>query len=343
MILVGNDISNSTSDDVVFVHEKSNAKVTYNDADGKLQTGYDTELYFLDGSGKIETVTVEGDAKAAGFYTWEINDDEVYELTKCSDDDSLDKALETITASDKNYDDETGAVGFVKGADEGNNVDTTGNVLSTAGVVLQNIYNNALSVKDKVQSDKTLYDVDFADNVIIRDNRDSSARDNDVYTSKIESVSALKTAIDRSKDVGGNVKAVVYYDDGEVIMVYVVSVADADESGAAETSSWTLTGAPVVSIESGNVKVAQGNAVIKKGDAKAVTGLTLKVVVSGLNRDLEWVEVASESTTVDLDASGMLPAATTLTTALPSGSYRVAVTLSGTAIDGTINLGNYTA
>ena len=40
--------------------------------------------------------------------------------------------------------------------------------------------------------------------------------------------SPLKTAIDRSNDKSGAVKAVVFYDDGKVTMVYVLEVADAD-------------------------------------------------------------------------------------------------------------------
>ena len=41
-----------------------------------IKTGYNVELYYLDGTGKIENATVEGStAPAIGFYTWDNSDD----------------------------------------------------------------------------------------------------------------------------------------------------------------------------------------------------------------------------------------------------------------------------
>lgn len=144
VVLINNEFSNAGSEDVVYVPEKSTTTVSYTNSDGDKKTGYATELYFLDGSGKTETVTVVGQ-KTPGFYTYEINDDEVYELdTKGVDELKLTEA----------YDDETGYV---------EDTHVTG------------VYNNSMTI-DNVNSQK-VEDVDFADNVIIADDRDQDDRD----------------------------------------------------------------------------------------------------------------------------------------------------------------------
>ena len=100
VVLINKEFSNAGSEDVVYVPEKSTTTVSYTNSDGDKKTGYATELYFLDGSGKTETVTVVGQ-KTPGSYTYEINDDEVYELETQGVD-----ALSLKAA----YDDETGYV-----------------------------------------------------------------------------------------------------------------------------------------------------------------------------------------------------------------------------------------
>ena len=164
VVLINNEFSNAGSEDVVYVPEKFTTTVSYTNSDGDKKTGYATELYFLDGSGKTETVTVVGQ-KIPGFYTYEINDDEVYELdTKGVDELKLTEA----------YDDETGYV---------EDTHVTG------------VYNNSMTI-DNVNSQK-VEDVDFADNVIIADDRDQDDRDNDLYTSEITSASQLKSAVEK--------------------------------------------------------------------------------------------------------------------------------------------------
>lgn len=213
VVLINNEFSNAGSEDVVYVPEKSTTTVSYTNSDGDKKTGYATELYFLDGSGKTETVTVVGQ-KTPGFYTYEINDDEVYELdTKGVDELKLTEA----------YDDETGYV---------EDTHVTG------------VYNNSMTI-DNVNSQK-VEDVDFADNVIIADDRDQDDRDNDLYTSEITSVSQLKSAVEKktSKGAANSVEADVYFDDGKVIMVYVKSMTDADgtqDPGKPEVGTNSLT------------------------------------------------------------------------------------------------------
>ena len=202
--------NNAGSDDVVFVAERSNKTVSYTDADGKTKTGYATELYFMNGTGDVETVTVVG-RKDPGFYTWEINDDDVYELT--SKDNTL--GVDVTLATSGKYKDETGSLGYALGTNVG--VD---DYKLVGGVTLDSIYGNSLTISGAV----AVNDVDFAEKVIIDDLRDKDARDADYYTSEITSVSQLKTALEKN-DGNANVKAVVYLDDEEVIMVYVLSMA----------------------------------------------------------------------------------------------------------------------
>ena len=278
ILLAATDFNNAGSDDVVYVHEQSNAKVSYTDADGKVKTGYDTELYFLDGSGKVESVTVAGSAKAAGFYTWELNDDKVYELTATT-------PAGASSISGSSYDDETIAV---------------------TNATLDGIYKNALSIAK--ESNKTLNDVDFASNVIIRDNRNASTRDASVYTSKIESVSALKSAIDRSNDKNDPVEAVVYYDNGEVIMVYVLTTAVA---GAATPNTPVVTdGTITISANVGTKAIAYVSGSIDSIDIQAwETSDATAVVKATVNGDTYTgtTKVTSKTTIADLVNNLKLP------------------------------------
>ena len=224
VILVSDKFSGS-SDDVVFVKEVSKDKISYKDKDGEYQTGYNVELYYLDGTGKIENATVEGSAAPAiGFYTWDNSDDAENVISLDPYTQKLYDQFSNISENSENvdYDDETGFAGLQLSGND---------YASNAGLKLTGVYNNALSAESFKNKNHTvnLSDVDFAENVIIGDNRDKDDRDADVYTSEITSVSALKTAIDRSNDKeDGAVKAVVFYDDGKVTMVYVLEVANAD-------------------------------------------------------------------------------------------------------------------
>ncbi|MCB7515013.1 hypothetical protein LI073_13675, partial [bacterium 210917-SL.2.15] len=273
VVLVSGNFNMAGSEDVVYVHERSNTAVSYKNADGDNKTGYSTELYFLDGSGKVETVTVVG-RKAAGFYTYEINDDGVYELTDNADQLSLNAA----------YDDETG---YVK------NLQVTG------------VYNNALTTAD-VNRQK-VEDVDFAENVIIADERGKADRDKDLYTSEITSVSQLKSAIDKkgSNGTANQVIADVYFDDGKVIMVNVLSMTsakgetpDVPEKG---TNSLSLSNSGIVTVTL----------------AKAATEATdVEVTVKQLNGSFtlpQTVTVAKDATSGTLDISKVLEEGKTYT------------------------------
>lgn len=286
VVLINEEFSNAGSEDVVYVPEKSTTTVSYTNSDGDKKTGYATKLYFLDGSGKTETVTVVGQ-KNPGFYTYEINDDEVYELdTKGVD------ALKLKTA----YDDETGYV---------EDTHVTG------------VYNNSMTIADV--NDQKVEDVDFADKVIIADDRDQDDRDKDLYTSEITSASQLKSAVEKktSKGVANSVEADVYFDDGKVIMVYVKSMTDADgtqDSSKPEVGTNSLTldnnGTITVTLKEAaksdtkidvTVKQLNGNfsmteaITVKQGDSSATANIS-KVLEDGKTYTVT-ATVGSESCT----------------------------------------------
>lgn len=199
-VFAGNSFT-SGSDDIVYV-----------DDDPVIQNkdGYETVLNFVDGSGNIETVTTKKAAAKSVFYSYEINDDDVYELTALKEDDASDDtySLKNLVKNGK-YDSETG---FVLNA------------------VVDGLNRNALSCyTDGVTAD----DVDLADNVIILDQRTSTERDNSGYKNKITSASQLEKAIDKD---GWNVIANVYFDDEEVLLIAVVKMVETDEKVAADNA-----------------------------------------------------------------------------------------------------------
>lgn len=318
VILVSDKFSGS-SDDVVFVKEVSKDKISYKDKDGEYQTGYNVELYYLDGTGKIENATVEGStAPAIGFYTWDNSDDAEGVITLDAYTQALSSQFSDI-AKDANYDDETGYYGLALNSDKDD---------YTGGRQLTGVYNNALSAKEFTANGHNVYlnDVDFAENVIIGDNRDKDDRDADVYTSEITSVSALKTAIDRSNDKSGAVKAVVFYDDGKVTMVYVLEVANAGNSGDPEDETTaTVTGVKAeTGTNNGELKITVD---AQKGNVDTKANVTLYV----LNNAGTFTELGDYTVTIAKNSTS----GTYTVTGLNSGvQYKVvcgAYTALGTA------------
>ena len=255
VILVSNDFANTSSDDVVFVSGSSNKTVSYTDADGKTQKGYQVDLYFMDGSGKVESnATITKDSnKGAGYYTYVINDDGVYELSTGVDGLKLTDA----------YDDETGFV---------------------SKTTLTGIYNNALTIPD-VNSQK-VEDVDFADKVIIADDRGSATIDKDLYNSEVTSVSQLKAAIDKK---GNTVTADVYFDDGKVVMVYVWSMTKAPNSGDTGDKDATIK----------SVELSDAGAITVNLNKAATADTKYDVTVQKyIEAQDKWVDAATATVTV---------------------------------------------
>lgn len=197
VVLISWDFSNASSDDVLFVVEKSSTQTTYTDSDGDNQKAYMTEVIFLDGSGVHETIMIDGSAKAKGFYTYSINDDDVYEV----EDDSVDSKL-VVSAANGEYDDETGYV---------------------TNVLLTGIHGDTLTGEDQ---DSNIYfeDVEISEDVVIDDDRGKAARDADYYTNSITTVSQLKSAIEKNGGDSGLI-ATLYVDDEQVVMIHILSMA----------------------------------------------------------------------------------------------------------------------
>ena len=293
VILVSKDFANTSGDDVVFVASTSNKTVTYTDADGKSQKGYQVDLYMLDGSGKVEEgVTITKDSnKGAGYYTYTINDDGVYELDDYSYNDAEAAAKNTVFETafkDGKYDDETG---YYKKAE------------------LKSIYSNSLTVKSI--AGYALDDVDFASNVIIADDRGSSTIDKDMYNSEITSVSALKSAIDKS---GNKVIADVYYDNGEVVMVYVWSMEKAKDADDGED---------VVDAKFSNVSASttDSTTTIKVTMTSEVTEDTDVKVALSKESNSGWLDMDTYTVTVAKDAKE----GTVAVKNLPAGNYKLTV------------------
>ena len=280
VILVSNDFANTSSDDVVFVSGSSNKTVSYTDADGKTQKGYQVDLYFMDGSGKVESnATITKDSnKGAGYYTYVINDDGVYELSTGVERLKLNAA----------YDDETGFV---------NKTTLTG------------IYNNALTIPN-VDSQK-VEDVDFADKVIIADDRGSATIDKDLYNSEVTSVSQLKSAIDKK---GNTVTADVYFDNGKVIMVYVWSMTEAPKVDDGKTTVDPKF-SDVSASTAGTTTTITVTMTEKVSENTDVTVTLSKESASG------WLKMSDYTVTVQKGAT----TGTATVNNLPAGNYKLTV------------------
>ncbi|MDD3164902.1 MAG: S-layer homology domain-containing protein [Oscillospiraceae bacterium] len=193
VVLISGDFKTAAnSGDYVYVADVSSVK----NGDG-----WEVELRFTDGTGTVETKTVDSDkAPAKGFYTYTVDDDGIYSLDAA---EAADDIAAQIAKNGGEYDGETGYA---------------------IGATLSSINNNQLSVDSYKGATYTVSmpDVDFGANVIIKDERGKSTRDGDPYTNEITSVSKLKTAIE--KNAVTEVIANVFYDDGAVILVSITEV-----------------------------------------------------------------------------------------------------------------------
>ena len=195
--MVGSDLGAAAdTSDIVYIKTASSSK----NADG-----WETTLFHVDGSGKDETVTTKNADANKFFYTFTINDDDVYELTKIGANDaeySLDKKGDDYyTANSKAmaYDDETG---FVLDA------------------FLDGLKNSALTLKSS-DYHFTADDVALGDNVIIIDHRTADERNVDGYKTEITNASALAKAIAKN---GWVVTANVFFDDEKVVLIAVTDM-----------------------------------------------------------------------------------------------------------------------
>ena len=187
VIVADNNVSNgvTNTDDVVYLTGASSTHV---------KDGWQNDLYLMDGT-VLEDVTTDI-AGAEGFYTYAVNNDDVYELTQINS---------YVTISGSNYDDETGVI-----------EDTT----------IDSIYNNALiTFTGKNAQANKLDDIALADSLRVVDARSSKT----IYENEINTLSKLQAAMNR-----GSVTATAYVDDGEVLLISVTGMgltADSNSAG----------------------------------------------------------------------------------------------------------------
>ena len=155
-------------------------------ATNEVKGGYETTVYFMDGTNETVTIDAAGDK---GFYTYDVNKDGVYELGGAPDNVTL--GVGAI------YDDETGVItpNPIVSIRKGQYITFT-----TDG--FENI---------TLSEDLQVVDV-------------RSGRENHAYTQKITDLSKLEAAMDRGG--AGSVTVTAYVDDGEVKLISVTAMDD---------------------------------------------------------------------------------------------------------------------
>ena len=191
VIVISDEIENSASGDEI-VYLKGNP-------DTKNADGWEGTVYYMDGTGKSETVTLKNKYTGKTVYTFSVDDDDIYKLT--ADVDALEDICKVNEESGKKeYDDETG---YVAGA-----------------------WLTSLTAKMKLSLTSADYefvaeDVALASKVVIIDHRNADTRDESVYKTEVTTSAKLLTAIKK-----GEVQANVFLDDGEVILVAVTNIVE---------------------------------------------------------------------------------------------------------------------
>ena len=121
-------------------------------------------------------------------------------------------------------------------------------------------------------------------------------------------MSALKTAIDRSNDKNGAVKAVVFYDDGKVTMVYVLEVANGNvtDSSDKETTATVTSVKAETGTNNGELKITVE---AQKGNVDTKASVALYVMNNAgtfTYLDDYTVTIAKEQTSGEVTVKGLL-------------------------------------
>lgn len=205
----------ASSEDVVYLADNTLDEVSGDN--------YEADLYFMEDMSLAEDLVISDEnitnRSARGFYTYEVDEDDVYTL----DDDEVD-----FLGSNEDVEDETDNV-----AAEDVNFDEVYNYLITS-------------------ADNRFDAISFADAVVI-DTRSSSDRNDNVYDNEINTASKLSTAIERTEDTEDDVNVVadVFIQDGEIVFVAVTEVADGEPDEDDENQNASFD--EVVLAENGNV------------------------------------------------------------------------------------------
>ena len=216
VLYVANTLAGSVSlSDVVYLTD---------DANTANSDGYVVDLFFLEDMELAEDVTIDS-RDDQGFYTYDQDEDGIYELSVTSSYNLANQNLGGVTNGTE-VDDEGG---YAEGV-------TFTDVRSNRGT-------GETTVKSGEEHKVEFVAVSFADAVVI-DTRSSSQKNHALYSSDIESASALSTAINR-----GWVQADVFVKDGEIVFVAVVDAEDESGSsssgGSGESGESGVTGTTV--------------------------------------------------------------------------------------------------
>ena len=196
VLYVGDTLNSTISTaDVVYLTDKTSTENS---------KGYEGTLYFMD-SKDSKNVTVKDKKDKAGFFTYKVDKDDVYELT--GDGNAISG---TVTIGKSN----------------------TGSVMD---LPITNSYNQNLT---GTAGNVTFNDVDYSGATVI-DTRSESDRNKDVYTAEINSPSALEAAVKKGNDVV--TKANVYVEDGKVTFIAVTEVKNDTAAPGGETGDKNYT------------------------------------------------------------------------------------------------------
>ncbi len=236
VLYVANTLAGSVSlSDVVYLTD---------DANTANSDGYVVDLFFLEDMELAEDVTIDS-RDDQGFYTYDQDEDGIYELSVTSSYNLANQNLGGVTNGTE-VDDEDGYAELV-----------------TFDEVRSNRASGETTVKNGENHKVEFVAVSF-DNATVIDTRSSSQKSHALYSSDIESASALSTAINR-----GDVQADVFVEGGEIVFVAVT---------ATEQEPTTSNGAEVPTISTAvtpSTNVAYGTSITLIADARVSDGGTL--------------------------------------------------------------------
>ena len=158
-----------------------------------MKDGYLATLYLMDGT-VLEDVTVDNNYSKGQFYTFDVDEDGIYEL-----DPYTSSVYGTLSGNFK-YDDEDGAL---------------------RGVTLDSIFESSSLSIDALTVGSytvTVTDADLSADLQVVDTRGSAERDASAYKTEVTSLSKLEAAMDK-----GVVVADIYLENGEVTFIAVKS------------------------------------------------------------------------------------------------------------------------
>ena len=252
-VLYINAEANVSGDDVIYLAEADFEHV------GTDQ--YEAEVYFME-TGDSETVVLDNDDYVVGFYTYDVDEDDVYSLNKLADDGKY--KLETEVKSDSD--------GWLTGLAVNN---------KTAGETYGNdaIYRNALrGTYAGVKFD----DISMSGATVI-DVRSTADREGSAYDRVINNTTKLADAVDALKD-GQSVTINVYVTDGDITFICVTNVGEGSEEP--EDPSEIVSGTGIAGVEKAPATVTTGTDLKSEADGVYIFSQKPTDIASDINGEI---------------------------------------------------------